>query len=107
MRIVLDMKYFGQPCSYVGTSCAFEDYFNKPFTAGLPEGLRANGFLSLVSENQYIRKWLPVRNKFYFKRGTRPLFRDFLRENIFCCCVCVYGHFVYVKGHDYLNLPDV
>lgn len=106
MRVTPNSRFFGQPCSYVGTACAYEDYYGKSFPGGLPDGLKANGYLSLEGENRYLRSWLPVSKKVYFKRGERPLFRDFLRTNTARCCVCVFGHFVYVKGADYWSFFD-
>jgi hypothetical protein len=101
MRIIPDLKYDGLPCSYVGTGCAYEDYFKKPFNEKLPDGLKSNGYLSLNSANKYLRSLLPVRKRVYFKGGTRPLLKDFLRDNKEKCCICVYGHFIYANGNDY------
>lgn len=106
MRFNPKSKYHDKPCSYVGTGCAYEDYFGWPFLAGLPENLRADGWSSLDNTNKYVRKHLPVRKKVYFKRGTRPLLRDFLKDNEEKCLICVYGHFVYAKGRDYWSFFD-
>lgn len=101
MRITPNIKYNNMPCSFVGTGSAYEDVYKTPFTAPLPMGLQTNGYLSLEDENKYIRKYLPVAKKVYYKRGERPLLKDFLKDNDKRCCICVYGHFIYVNGKDY------
>jgi hypothetical protein len=101
MRIEPGEKYYGMPCSYVGTGCAYEDIVRQTFIAPLPENVREDGYLTLEAENRYLRSILHVRKKVYFKRGERPKLRDFLKDNKEKCCVCVLGHFVYVNGCDY------
>lgn len=101
MRIEPDAKYHGMPCSYVGTGCAYEDIYKKPFCPPLPDNLRDDGYLSLEDANKFIRSFLSVRKKTYYKRVDRISLREFLSMNEEKCCVCVYGHFIYVDGHDY------
>lgn len=101
MRYEPDAKYNGMPCSYVGAGCAYEDVTKKDFDLPLPPGLRNDGWLTLNNMNKFIRGLLPIRKKVYFKRGERPKLKDFLKDNEERCGVCVYGHFIYVNGHDY------
>jgi len=101
MRIEPDIKYQNLPCSYVATGCAYEDYFEKDFFEIIPDGLRNDGYLNLDNANKYIRKHLPVKKKQYFKRSERITLREFLSNNTARCCVCVYGHFIYVNQKDY------
>ncbi len=100
-RITPSAKYRGLPCSYVGTGCAYEDVFKKPFDIPLPEGLKDDGWLTLENENRYIRQYLPIKKKQYFKRNERITLWEFLETNTERCGVCVYGHFIYVNGKDY------
>ena len=101
MQIKPADKYSGLPCSYVGTGCAYEDIYGKPYTEPLQEGLRDDGWFTLENMNKFIRTKFPIKKKQYYKRGERPLLRDFLADNAARCCVCVYGHFIYVNGKDY------
>ena len=101
MRIEPNPKYHGMPCSYVGTGCAYEDIWKEPFCPPLPEGLRNDGYLTLDGANKFLRAHLKVRKKVYFRRNERIPLREFLENNTEQCCVCVYGHFVYVNGRDY------
>ena len=105
-RITPDNKYHGLPCSYVGTGCAYEDVIGEPFPAELPCGLYDDGYLTLENENKFIRQFLPIKKKQYFKRNERITLRRFLENNNERCCVCVYGHFIYVNGKDYWSFFD-
>lgn len=106
MRITPDSKYLNMLCSYVGTGCAYENIMGKPFKAVLPPELRSDGYLSLDAENRFIRRFLPIRKKKYFKRAERFPLRDFLAYNKCKCGVCVYGHFIYVDGSNYWSFFD-
>lgn len=101
MRKIPGKRYEGLPCSYVATGCAYEDLFKRPFPAPLSDELRGDGYLSLEGANRYIRRYLPVRKKVYFRRSERPLLADMLEGNREKACVCLYGHFVYISGDDY------
>ena len=106
MRITPDSKYLRLPCSYVGTGCAYEDYYEIPFPGDLPDGLKGDGYLTLEAENRYIRQFLPIRKKVYYRRRDRIKLGTFLARNTARCCVCVLGHFVYVNGKDYWSFFD-
>ncbi len=106
MRITPNQKYAGLPCSYVGTGCAYEDIYKKPFIPNLPEGLKDDGYLTLDLANKFIRKYLKVRKKQYFKRTERFTLREFLEKNTEKCGICVYGHFIYANESDYWSFYD-
>ena len=106
MRITPNAKYLNLPCSYVGTGCAYEQYHHKPFNEPLPSNLGEDGWSTLDNTNRYIRQYLPIRKKEYFKRGQRPILKDFLSSNTEKCLVCVYGHFIYVDANDYYSFFD-
>ena len=89
MRITPDPKYAGMPCSYVGTGCAFEDIYKKTFTPELPDGLKDDGYLTLDLANRFIRNFLKLRKKQYFKRAERVTLSKFLEKNTEKCCICV------------------
>ena len=101
MRITPINKYRGLPCSYVGIGCAYEDFYNKPFTISMFENLKDDGWATLENTNKYVRSLLPIKKKVYFKRNERIKLKEFLSENTEKCLVCVYGHFIYVNGKDY------
>ncbi len=106
MQKIPSYKYHGLPCSYVGTGCAYEDIYGKPYNEPLQEGLRDDGWFTLDNMNKHLRSKFAVRKKQYFKRGERPLLKDFLSSNTERCGVCVYGHFIYVNGQDYWSFFD-
>lgn len=101
MRIKPNDKYDNMPCSYVGVGCAYEDIYNKEFDEPLPDGMKQDGYLSLDNANKFIRQHLDVKKKKYFKGDERMTLAQFLEMNEEKCCVCVYGHFIYVNKHDY------
>ena len=101
MRIRPNRKYKGQPCSYVGTGCAYEDIYGSEFTDPVPDGLREDGWATLRKLNAYVREHLPVQKQVYYKRNERFKLRDFLKTNKGRAGVCVYGHFIYVKDDTY------
>ena len=101
MRINPKSKYHGLPCSYVATGCAYEQIYQVMFNAELPDNLKNDGYLELDDVNKFIRRFFEVRKKQYFKRGERPVLKDFLSDNNDMCIICVYGHLIYVDGKDY------
>lgn len=106
MRQAPSPKYLGQPCSYVGVGCAYEDFFNKEFIAPMLTNLADDGWSTLENTNKYIRELLPIKKKIYYKRAERFVLKDFLQTNNSRCLVCVYGHFIYVNGKDYWSFFD-
>ncbi len=106
MRIEPSPQYRNLPCSYVGTGCAYEDITGGGFNVKMPEGLKDDGYLSLDAANKFLRTHLNVRKKVYYKRSERFTLAEFLKDNTEKCCVCVYGHFVYVNGKDYYSFFD-
>lgn len=97
-RITPDKLYDGLPCSMVAVGCAKNDAAELVSRA---VGLKGDGYLTLDDMNRYIRANLSVRKKEYFKRGERPLLKDFLNGNTERAVVCLLGHYVYVDGEDY------
>ncbi len=106
MRITPDYKYIGKPCSYTGVGCAYEDTMHEAFNKPMPDNLKDDGYLSLDAANKFIRRYLPIRKKQYYKRSERITLKDFLQTNETSCCVCVYGHFIYVNGQDYWSFYE-
>lgn len=112
MRFKPNNTYDGMPCSYVGTGCAYEDIYNKPFLEPLPPNLKEDGWSTLENTNKYIRNIFSgstkakIRKKVYYKRSERITLREFLEANTEKCLVCVYGHFIYVNGKDYWSFFD-
>ena len=101
MRIIPKKKYRGLPCSYVGTGCAYENITGEKFTAPLPDGLGDTGWATLRILNNYVRQYLPIEKKVYYKRSERFKLKDFLASNTKKAGVCVLGHFIYVDGKNY------
>lgn len=95
-RITPDAIYDGLPCSVVAVGCALGSGSEI-----MVNGLKADGYLTLDNMNRYIRSLLPIQKKEYFKRGTRPLLKDFLEGNKKRAVVCLLGHYVYVDKEDY------
>lgn len=101
MRITPNSKYLDQPCSFVGTGCAYEDITGKNFIAPLPEGLSDTGRATLQQLNTYVRRYLKVKRKVYYKRAERFTLREFLSKNTDRAVIVVLGHAIYVNGENY------
>lgn len=106
MRKIPPCEYGNMPCSYVAAGCAYFDMKYAKLNAPLPGVIGKDGYLTLESANNFFRKVLSIRKKQNFKKGHRPLLKDFLERNTERACVCVCGHYIYVNGHDYWSFLD-
>ena len=104
MRIQPDLKYNGYPCSYVATGTAVNRILG--IEIDLPDGLHDDGYLSLKSENKYIRSLLPIKKYDYYKRGERPKLKELLKNNQRKAVICVYGHLLYADKNNYYSFFD-
>ena len=98
-RITPKEIYNGLPCSLVSVGCAVGEKDGKLIEKS--KGLKEDGYLTLDNMNRYIRSMLPIQKKEYFKRGERPLLKDFLEGNTRKAVVCLLGHYIYVEGEQY------
>ena len=105
-RIEPKERYEEMPCSYVAVGCAYEKFYQKPFTQPLPKELKDSGYLTTAAMNKYIRGHLPVRKKIHYNRGTRPTLGEILEGNTSRCIICVYGHFLYAEYNQYWSFLD-
>lgn len=107
MRYEPDLRFYYSPCSVVGTATAYEHLTGKLFPMGsMPQGLKPDGYLPLADEDKYIREFLRVKKKKYFRRNERQTLVVFLREYKGAAAVCVLGHFVFVDNGDYWSFFD-
>ena len=106
MRHEPSPKYNCLPCSVVGTGTAYEYLTGKDFPLTIPEGIKADGYLPLADEDAYIRQFLTVKKKKYFKRNERLTLAQFLRVYNGPAAVCVLGHFLFVDNGDYWSFFD-
>lgn len=109
MRYEPDQKFYGLPCSVVGTGTAYEyltgDYFSTA-KKNLPTGLKSNGYLSLELEDKYIRRFLTVKRKKYFKKDERMTLSEFIKDYRGPAAVCVLGHFLFAVDGNYWSFFD-
>lgn len=109
MRYEPDQKFLGLPCSMVGTGCAYEymtgSYFSTA-SKNRPAGLQKDGYLPLNMEDKYIRQFLQVKKKKYFKRDERITLAEFLRDYKGPASICVYGHFIFAVDGNYWSFFD-
>lgn len=106
MRLEPEKKYRHQPEIVVCVETAKNDVRPSIYNRiEIPAGMKANGYLTAIKANKYIRAQLPVLKKKDF-HGERPKPKNFLAENNMRCCVCVDETFVYAKGHDYWSFID-
>jgi len=92
--------YRGLPCSMVAVGTAKGETDKSKLKK--PTGLKADGYLSLNNMTAYIKENLGAAKKVVFKKGERPVLRDWVHANVGKkAVVCCLGHFVYVDGKDY------
>ena len=97
-RVNPDKSLDGVPCSIVAVSCALGYIPND-----LPS-LRYDGYATLETANKFIRKYLSVKKRIYYKRGERPKLKELNIEGK--ALVCVYGHMVYLDHDTYYSFFD-
>ena len=101
-RITPKSIYRGAPCSVVAVGCAIGIAARERLGALYSPSLHSDGYLSLNGMNELIRANTSVVRRVNFKRGQRPVLRDWAHKHIGTkAVVCVSGHFVYFDGRDY------
>ena len=111
-RITPDAIYEEMPCSVVAVGTAMgvtdravvisllQDALNGLHGAKLHD----DGYLSLDGLNGLVRAKLSVRKREDFRRGARPLLRDFAHSHPSQkAVICVRGHYLYFDGKDYYS----
>lgn len=94
--------YKGFPCSAVAVGCAKQIARRSDVKALKSPDLKDDGYLSLKGMNALVRANLTVVKQEKFKRGERPLLREYARQiKGKKAVVCVLGHYVYFDGKDY------
>lgn len=93
--------YRRKPCSVVAVGCALKCTDESALKALKSPLLHSDGYLSLDGMNRLARANLSVKKRLNFKRGQRPILRDFCHGFSGKAIVCVAGHYVYVEGGDY------
>ena len=108
MRHTPNSQYDGNPCLCVAVGTAYEQKHNKDFAIDLEDmtGQHSDGYMTLNDGNKFIRKHLNVEKRRDYKRGERPLLKDFLQSNEKQCIICVYGHYLYADKQDYWSFFD-
>ena len=103
-RIIPDAIYEHQPCSVVALGCAMGIARKSDLRPLKSAQLRADGYLSLRGMNELVRANLSVIRQEKFKRGERPVLRDFAHAHLGQrAVICVLGHYIYFDGRDYYS----
>lgn len=95
--------YRNEPCSVVAIGCALSISSKSDLEGLRSHFLREDGYLSLSGMNSLLRANMGVSRQIKFKRGERPLLRDFLRGNTERLIICVEGHFLYAECENYYS----
>ena len=104
-RIIPSDIYQGLPCSTVALGCAM-GITSKNDLKGLKSNeLKNDGYLSLNGMNKLVRANLNVKNRVNYKRGQRPMLREFAHSDSEGkkAIICVLGHYLYFDGRDYYS----
>lgn len=101
-RIIPLSIYEGLPCSAVAVGCALNVARKSDLKPLISNDLKPDGYLSLDGMNKLIRANLSVYKRENYKRGERPVLRDFAHAHIGKkAVICVAGHYIYFDGRDY------
>lgn len=102
-RILPDDVFRKLPCSVVAVGCALK-LTDKDAVNGLKSPkLHEDGYLSLNDMNTLIRANLSVVKRENYRRGERPILRDFCHGFGGRAVVCLEGHYIYVEGGNYYS----
>ncbi len=101
-RITPPDIYRGLPCSAVAVGCAKGVARRSEAQRLCAADLKEDGYLSLKGMNALIRANLAVLKRVNYKRGERPVLRDWAHSHIGQrAIICLLGHFIYFDGRDY------
>lgn len=101
-RIIPAVIYEGLPCSMVAVGCALGITSKNDLKPLKSAELKSDGYLSLNGMNNLIRANMDVKKRENYKRGERPLLRDWAHEHLGQkAVICVAGHFIFFDGRDY------
>lgn len=101
-RIIPNDIYKGKPCSVVAVGCALNIASESALNVLKSPLLHDDGYLSLDGMNRLVRANLTVVRRINFRRGERPVLRNWAHEHQGAkAVICVAGHFVYFDGNNY------
>ncbi len=101
-RVTPSNVYRGVPCSVVAVGCAMGVTARERIRALYSPSLKPNGYLSLGAMDRLVRANLSVTRRVNYKRGQRPILRDWAHENKgIKAILLVASHFIYFDGRDY------
>lgn len=89
------------PCSVCAMACALGVTDRNALKPLKSPKLHADGYLSLNDMNSLVRANLKVTRRENYRRGERPILRDFCHGYSGRAIVCLEGHYVYVEGGNY------
>lgn len=104
-RIIPSDIYNRLPCSVVAVGCAKGIARKDDLKALISDDLQEDGYLSLNGMNKLVRANLNVKNRVNYKRGQRPMLREFAHSDGEGkkAIICVLGHYLYFDGRDYYS----
>ena len=105
-RITPSSFYEGLPCSVVSIGCAMEKLqgkFSYDKIKTFSESL-TDGYATLKSTGEQIRRFLPVRKYTYYPRDQRISLKDWWCGKT--AIVCILGHYVFTHGDCYYSFFD-
>jgi hypothetical protein len=102
-RIIPNDIYREWPCSVVALGCAMGVTQKSDLKALKSPDLKADGYLSLNGMNKLIRANMSVLKRVDYRRGERPILREFAHADGEGkkAVICVAGHYIYFDGRDY------
>ena len=105
-----DPNWISLPCSICAVKTAL-DFWVPPKLKddfkeiNIPDGfvVKKDSYVTLNSMNKLIRSNLPVRKRVNFKKGERPLLKDYIPNNQETAIICCLGHYIYQEYDKYYS----
>lgn len=112
-RILPPKEWENEPCSLCAVKTALKlnippEYKHLFSEMVVPDGyiLRKDGYAALNSMNKLVRFNLSVRKRIDYKRGERPLLKEYIPNNQERAIICVLGHYIYQEYDTYYSFFD-
>lgn len=109
-RMLPPGEWANEPCSLCAVKTAlkltippeFKHLFSEMV---VPDAftLRESGYATLNSMNKLVRANLSVRKRIDYKRGERPLLKEYIPNNQERAIICCLGHYIYQEYDTYYS----
>ena len=114
-RIIPPRAYENVPCSILAADIALDRWITccdveiDDKKLQIPENIkvREDGYVTLNDMNKIIRRNFMVEKRITYKRGERPLLKEYIPNNNYGARIlCCLGHYIYQEYDTYYSFFD-